>query len=51
VFSFVAKKEKTAFFDGRYEGCGDAYAFTAIDRDSKLLLTAGGLNVLPSTRT
>jgi len=31
------KKERTAFFDGGFEGCGDAYAFTAIDRESKLL--------------
>ena len=37
VWSFVGKKERTAFFDGSGEGCGDAYAFTAIDRNTKLL--------------
>jgi transposase-like protein/IS1 family transposase len=37
VWSFVGKKEKTAFFDGSAEGCGDAYIFTAIDRNTKLL--------------
>jgi transposase-like protein/IS1 family transposase len=37
VWSFVQKKERTAFFDSSFEGCGDAYAYTAIDRESKLL--------------
>jgi IS1 family transposase len=37
VWSFVAKKERTAFFDSSFEACGDAYAFTAIDRQTKLL--------------
>jgi IS1 family transposase len=37
VWSFVGKKEKTAFFDGSGEGCGDAYIFTAIERNTKLL--------------
>jgi transposase-like protein len=37
LFSFVGKKEKTAFFDGDLEGEGDAYDFTAIDRNTKLL--------------
>jgi transposase-like protein/IS1 family transposase len=37
VWSFVGKKEKTAFFDGSADGCGDAYIFTAIDRNTKLL--------------
>lgn len=37
VWSFVAKKEKTAFFDSSFDGCGDAYAFTAIDRQTKVL--------------
>jgi len=37
VWSFVQKKERTAFFDNSFEGCGDAYAFTAIDRQTKLL--------------
>jgi transposase-like protein/IS1 family transposase len=37
VWSFVQKKERTAFFDSSFEGCGDAYAFTAIDRTTKLL--------------
>jgi hypothetical protein len=29
VWSFVQKKERTAFFDSSFEGCGDAYVFTA----------------------
>jgi len=37
VWSFVGKKEKTAFFDGSGEGCGDSYIFTAIERNTKLL--------------
>jgi len=37
VWSFVQKKERTAFFDSSFEGCGDAYIFTAIDRATKLL--------------
>ena len=37
LWSFVAKKERTAFFDGSGEGCGDAYCFTALDRNTKLL--------------
>jgi transposase-like protein/IS1 family transposase len=37
VWSFVAKKERTAFFQSSVEGCGDAYIFTAIDRATKLL--------------
>jgi IS1 family transposase len=37
VFSFVACKEKTAFLQNAGDGCGDAYAFTAIDRSTKLL--------------
>ncbi len=37
VWSFVGKKERTAFFDSSFEGCGDAYAFNAIDRQTKLL--------------
>jgi hypothetical protein len=30
-------KEKTAFLQNAGEGCGDAYVFTAIDRNAKLL--------------
>jgi IS1 family transposase len=37
VWSFVGKKEKTAFFDGSADGCGDAYIFTAIERNTKLM--------------
>jgi transposase-like protein len=37
VWSFVAKKERTAFFQNAGEGCGDAYIFTAIERSTKLL--------------
>ena len=37
IWSYVGKKEKTAFFDGSVDGCGDAYCFTAIDRNTKLL--------------
>jgi transposase-like protein/IS1 family transposase len=37
VWSFVGCKEKTAFLQNAGDGCGDAYAFTAIDRDTKLL--------------
>ncbi len=37
VWGFVRCKERTAFFNNETEGCGDAYAFTAIDRHSKLL--------------
>jgi len=37
VFSFVGCKEKTAFLQNAGDGCGDAYAFTAIDRETKLL--------------
>jgi IS1 family transposase len=37
VWSFVAKKERTAFLQSSLEGVGDAYAFTAIDRQTKLL--------------
>ena len=37
VWSFVGKKERTAFFDGSGEGFGDAYIFTAIERNTKLL--------------
>jgi transposase-like protein/IS1 family transposase len=37
VWSFVAKKERTAFFQNAGKGCGDAYIFTAIERSTKLL--------------
>jgi transposase-like protein/IS1 family transposase len=37
VWSFVAKKERTAFFQSSYEGVGDAYCYTALDRETKLL--------------
>jgi transposase-like protein/IS1 family transposase len=37
VWSFVGMKERTAFFQHCGEGCGDAYAFTAIERSTKLL--------------
>ena len=37
VWSFVGMKEKTAFFQHCGEGCGDAYIFTAIERNTKLL--------------
>jgi transposase-like protein/IS1 family transposase len=37
LWSFVAKKERTAFFQSDTEGVGDAYCFTAIDRATKLL--------------
>jgi hypothetical protein len=39
VWGFVRSKERTAFFNNGTEGCGDAYAFTAIDRHRKLDLT------------
>jgi transposase-like protein/IS1 family transposase len=39
VWSFVGKKEKTAqAHEDYWEGTGDAYVFTAIDRESKLLI-------------
>jgi transposase-like protein/IS1 family transposase len=38
LWSFVACKERTAFFQNATEGVGDAYCFTALDRASKLLL-------------
>jgi IS1 family transposase len=37
VWSFVAKKERTAFFQSSFEGVGDAYCYTALDRETKLL--------------
>jgi transposase-like protein/IS1 family transposase len=37
VWSFVGCKEKTAFLQSAGDGCGDAYAFTAIDMETKLL--------------
>jgi len=37
VWSFVNCKEKTAFLQNAGEGCGDAYIFTAIERNTKLL--------------
>jgi transposase-like protein/IS1 family transposase len=37
IFSFVGCKERTAFFNNAVEGCGDAYAFTAIERTTKIL--------------
>lgn len=38
VWSFVGMKEKTAFFQGGTADLGDAYVFTAIDRQTKLLV-------------
>ena len=38
VWSFVGMKEKTAFFQGGAEDAGDCYTFTAVDRESKLLI-------------
>ena len=38
VWSFVAMKERTAFFQGGHVDAGDAYVFTAIDRETKLLI-------------
>jgi transposase-like protein/IS1 family transposase len=37
VWSFVGCKERTAFLQNAGEGVGDAYAFTAIERSTKLL--------------
>jgi transposase-like protein/IS1 family transposase len=37
VWSYVGCKERTAFFQNATEGVGDAYVFTAIDRETKLL--------------
>jgi transposase-like protein/IS1 family transposase len=37
VWSYVNCKEKTAFLQNAGEGCGDAYVFTAIERNTKLL--------------
>jgi IS1 family transposase len=37
VFSWLGCREKTAFFQNAGEGFGEAYAFTAIDRTTKLL--------------
>ena len=38
IWSFIGMKEKTAFFQGGHEDLGDCYTFTAIDRESKLLI-------------
>ncbi|REJ87005.1 MAG: IS1 family transposase [Planctomycetota bacterium] len=37
-WGFVGMKEKTAFFQGGAADAGDAYTFTAIDRDSKMVI-------------
>jgi transposase-like protein/IS1 family transposase len=37
VWSYVNCKERTAFMRNAGAGCGDAYIFTAIERNSKLL--------------
>jgi IS1 family transposase len=37
VWSYVGCKEKTAFLQNAGAGCGDAYVFTAIERNTKLL--------------
>jgi hypothetical protein len=34
VWSYVGCKQKTAFLQNAGEGCGDAYVFTAIDRNT-----------------
>ncbi|MCA9030533.1 MAG: IS1 family transposase [Planctomycetaceae bacterium] len=39
VWSFCQMKEKTAEAKGKPENAGDAYTFTAIDRQTKLLIT------------
>ena len=37
VWSYVGCKERTAFFQNAGEGVGDAYVFTALDRNTKVL--------------